>query len=307
METAMSRILHRDPRSSLPVAVAGQGPYIIDSTGKRYLDASGGAAVSCLGHSEKAVVEAIQAQLDRLPYAHSGFFTNESSEALAEFLVERAPGDLARVYFLSGGSEANETAFKLARQYFYERGETQRRWFISRHQSYHGNTLGALSVSGNPGRRAVYSPLLLPSHYISPCYAYRGQREDETAEEYGLRVADELEAKIKELGAETVIAFVAETVVGATLGAVPAVPGYFKRVREICDRHGILLILDEVMSGMGRTGSLFGCEQEGIAPDIVTCAKGLGGGYQAIGACLLSEEIYQTILTGSGEIGRAHV
>ncbi|HLS69625.1 MAG TPA: aspartate aminotransferase family protein [Kiloniellales bacterium] len=296
----MTRILHRDPRRSLPVAVAGQGPYVVDSTGKRYLDASGGAAVSCLGHSYKPVVEAIKAQLDRLPYAHTGFFTNEPSEALAEFLIERAPAGISRVYFLSGGSEANETALKLARQYFHEKGETQRRWFISRHQSYHGNTLGALSVGGNPGRRRVYEPLLQPVHFVSPCYAYRGQDEGETPETYGKRVAEELEAKIQELGPETVIAFIAETVVGATLGAVPAVPGYFKRVREICDRHGILLILDEVMSGMGRTGSLFACEQEGIAPDIVTCAKGLGGGYQAIGACLLSEEIYQTILSGSG-------
>src|SRR5690554_3697203 len=296
----MTRILHRDPKHPLPVAVAGQGPYVVDSSGKRYLDASGGAAVSCLGHSYKPVVEAIKAQLERLPYAHTNFFTNEPSEALAEFLVERAPEGISRVYFLSGGSEANETALKLARQYFHEKGETQRRWFISRHQSYHGNTLGALSVGGNPGRRKIYEPILLPANYISPCYAYRGQAEDETPEAYGLRVADELEAKIQELGPETVIAFIAETVVGATLGAVPAVPGYFKRIREICDRYGILLILDEVMSGMGRTGSLFACEQEAIAPDIVTCAKGLGAGYQPVGACLLSEEIYQTIVTGSG-------
>lgn len=296
----MTRILHRDPKGSLPVAVAGQGPYVIDSSGKRYLDASGGAAVSCLGHSYKPVVEAIKAQLDRLPYAHTGFFTNEPSEALAEHLIERAPEGLSRVYFLSGGSEANETALKLARQYFHERGESQRRWFISRHQSYHGNTLGALSAGGHPGRRRVYEPILLPANYISPCYAYRGQQEGETAEAYGLRVADELETKIQELGPETVIAFIAETVVGATLGAVEAVPGYFKRVKEICDRHGILLILDEVMSGMGRTGSLFACEQEGIAPDILTCAKGLGAGYQPIGACLLSERIYDTIVSGSG-------
>ena len=296
----MTRILHRDPKHSLPVAVAGHGPYVVDSAGKRYLDASGGAAVSCLGHSYKPVVEAIAAQLNRLPYAHTGFFTNEPSEALAEFLIERAPKGLSKVYFLSGGSEANETALKLARQYFHEKGEAQRRWVISRHQSYHGNTLGALSVGGNPGRRRVYEPILLPANYISPCYAYRGQADGESAEDYGLRVANELEAKIQELGPDTVIAFIAETVVGATLGAVPAVPGYFKRVKEICERHGILLILDEVMSGMGRTGSLFACEQEDITPDIVTCAKGLGAGYQPIGACLLSEEIYQTILGGSG-------
>jgi len=296
----MTRILHRDPKQTLPTAVAGDGPYLIDSEGKRYLDASGGAAVSCLGHSYKPVVEAIKAQLDVLPYAHTGFFTNEPSEALAEHLIARAPAGLEKVYFLSGGSEANETAMKLARQYFHEKGETQRRWFVSRRQSYHGNTLGALSVGGNPGRRAVYEPILLPAHYVSPCYAYRGRAENESEEAYGLRVADELEAMLRELGPETVIAFVAETVVGATLGAVPPVPGYFKRIREICDRHGILLILDEVMSGMGRTGTLYACEQDGVAPDLLTCAKGLGAGYQPIGACLLSGEIHDTIVGGSG-------
>lgn len=296
----MSAILHRQPKSVLPLAVAGDGPYVIDSEGRRYLDASGGAAVSCLGHSCRPVVEAIKEQLDRLAYAHTSFFTNEPSERLAEHLIERAPEGLEKVYFVSGGSEANETALKLARQYFWEKGETQRRHFIGRHQSYHGNTLGALAVAGNPGRRAIFDPILLATHHVGPCYAYRGKRAEESEEDYGRRVADELEAKIIELGAETVIAFIAETVVGATLGAVPAVPGYFRRVREICDRHGILLILDEVMSGMGRTGRLFACEDEGIAPDILTCAKGLGAGYQPIGACLLSGEIYDTIVGASG-------
>jgi len=296
----MSYILHRAPKSGLSTAVAGNGPYIIDSSGKRYLDASGGAAVSCLGHSHRGVIEAIKAQLDRLPYAHSGFFTNEPSEALAEHLVARAPAGLEKVYFVSGGSEANETALKLARQYFYEKGETQRSRFIARHQSYHGNTLGALAVGGNPGRREVYRPLLKETTHISPCHAYRYRRPEESEEAYGRRVADELEQALLELGPETVIGFIAETVVGATLGAVPPVAGYFKRIREICDRYGVLLILDEVMSGMGRTGTLYACEQDGIAPDILTCAKGLGAGYQPIGACLLSGEIYDTIIGGSG-------
>ncbi|WP_366555563.1 aspartate aminotransferase family protein [Aquibaculum sediminis] len=296
----MTRILHRDPKQTLPTAVAGSGPHIIDAEGKRYLDASGGAAVSCLGHSYKPVIEAIKAQLDRLPYAHTGFFTNEPSEQLAEHLIARAPEGLEKVYFLSGGSEANETALKLARQYFHEKGETQRRWFISRRQSYHGNTLGALSIGGNPGRRAVYEPILMPAHHIAPCYAYRERQDAESEEAYGLRVANELEAMLQQLGPDTVIGFVAETVVGATLGAVPAVPGYFKRVREICDQYGILLILDEVMSGMGRTGTLFACDQEGIAPDLLTCAKGLGAGYQPIGACLISGKIHDTIVGGSG-------
>ena len=296
----MSHILHRQFVHSYPVAVAGDGPYVIDAKGQRYLDASGGAAVSCLGHSHKSVVEAIKAQLDRLPYTHSGFFTNEPAEALAEHLVTRAPEGLEKVYFLSGGSEANETALKLARSYWVEKGEPQRVNFISRRQSYHGNTLATLSIGGNPGRRAVYEPLLMPSTQIAPCYPYREKRPEEQDLDYGLRAADELEAAIRRLGPETVIGFVAETVVGATAGALAPVPGYLKRIREICDRYGVLLILDEVMSGMGRTGHLFACAEDGISPDLLTCAKGLGAGYQPIGACLISGEIVETLAGGSG-------
>ena len=299
-DAKQSFVFHRHSKASYPVAVAGDGPYVIDSEGKRYLDASGGAAVSCLGHSRKDVVEAIKAQLDTLPYAHTSFFTNEPSEELARTLIEKAPGNLSKVYFLSGGSEANETALKVARQYVVEKGEPERRFFIARNQSYHGNTLGALAVGGNPGRRALFQPLLIDTTHIDPCYAYRNQREDESAEDYGRRAADELEAAVLRLGAENVIGFVAETVVGATLGAVPPAPGYFKRIREICDKYGILLLLDEVMCGMGRTGTLYACEQDGIAPDILTCAKGLGAGYQPIGACLVSDVIFDTIREGSG-------
>jgi len=295
-----SRILHRDPSRILPVAVGGDGPFVIDSTGRRYLDASGGAAVSCLGHSEGRVVSAIKAQLDRLPYAHTNFFTTSPAEELADFLVSRAPEGLEHVYFLSGGSEANETALKLARQYFWEKGETGRSRFIARQQSYHGNTLGALSAGGNAGRRAVYEPILLPVSHIPPCFDYRHRAEGETPEAYGLRAANELEAEILRLGPETVIAFIAETVGGATCGAITPAPGYFRRIREICDKYGVLLILDEVMCGMGRTGTLNACEQEGVAPDLLTCAKGLGAGYQPIGACLMSGEIYDTITGGSG-------
>ena len=300
MTANRTRILHREPRRDLPVAVGGDGPFVIDSTGKRYLDASGGAAVSCLGHSERRVIEAIKAQLDRIPYAHTGFFTNEPAEALADHLVSRAPKGLGHVYFVSGGSEANETAMKLARQYFFERGETGRKHFIARRQSYHGNTIAALSVGGNAGRRALYEPILLPASHIAPCYEYRHRRDDETAEEYGLRAAQELEAEILRLGPETVIAFIAETVGGATAGVLTPAPGYFARIREICDRYGVLLILDEVMCGMGRTGTLHACEQDGIAPDILTCAKGLGAGYQPIGATIMSEAIFETITGGSG-------
>jgi hypothetical protein len=297
----MTRILHRSTRQTYPTAVAGDGPYIIDQDGKRYLDASGGAAVSCLGHSRRDVVEAIQAQLDRLPYAHTAFFTNQPSEELAEQLTGHAPDGLAHIYFVSGGSEANETALKLARQAAVERGEGQRTQIVARHQSYHGNTLGALGASGNPGRRALYGPLLADNvHFIDACYAYRHQRAGERERDYALRAADQLEAKLQELGGENVLAFIAEPVVGATLGAVPAVDGYLKRIREICDRHGVTLILDEVMCGMGRTGTLYACRQDGVAPDLLTCAKGLGAGYQPVGAVLMSGGIYDAIAGGSG-------
>jgi len=296
----VSYIFHRHSKARYPVAVGGEGPYLIDSIGKRYIDASGGAAVSCLGHGHPAVVQAIKDQVDKIAYAHSAFFTTEASEALAEHLIKRAPAGLARVYFVSGGSEANETALKLARQFHLENGEPERSHFIARLQSYHGNTLGALSVGGNAGRRAPYQPLLSPASHIEPCYAYRHRRHDESEEAYGRRAADALEAEILRVGPQKVAAFIAEPVVGATLGAVPAVVGYFKRIREICDKYGVLLILDEVMCGMGRTGTLFACDQEGIAPDILTCAKGLGGGYQPIGAVLASARIYDTIAGGSG-------
>jgi hypothetical protein len=296
----VSYVFPRHSKASYPVAVGGEGPYLFDSEGKRYIDATGGAAVSCLGHGHPAVIQAIKDQVDKIAYAHSAFFTTEASETLAEYLIKRAPGDLARVYFVSGGSEANETALKLARQFHLENGEPDRYHFIARRQSYHGNTLGALSVGGNAARRAPYQPLLSPASHIDPCYAYRDQAHDESEEAYGRRVADALEAEILRVGPEKVAAFIAEPVVGATLGAVPSVTGYFKRIREICDNYGVLLILDEVMCGMGRTGSLYACEQDGIAPDILTCAKGLGGGYQPIGATLCSGRIYDTIAQGSG-------
>ena len=289
-----------------PVAAGGEGPYVVDSEGRRYLDASGGAAVSCLGHHHPVVIDAIKAQLDRLPYAHTSFFTTEVAETLADMLIEKAPRGLDRVYFVSGGSEAVEACLKLARQYHVERGELERRHFIARLQSYHGNTLGALAVGGNLWRRRQFGPLLIETHHISPCYAYRHRRDDESEEDYGRRAADELEAKIQELGPHTVAAFICEPVVGATAGAVPAVPGYLARIREICDRHGVLLILDEVMCGMGRTGTLYACEQDGVAPDLMAIAKGLGAGYQPIGAMLVTQDIFSTIEQGSGFFQHGH-
>ena len=303
----MSHVFPRHTKSALPTIAGGDGPYLIDTTGKRYLDACCGAAVSCLGHSATEVTDAVKAQLDRIPYAHTSFFTSEPAEQLADMLIAAAPEGIERVYFLSGGSEATEAAIKLARQYFTERGETSRRHVIARWQSYHGNTLGALSAGGNRWRRAQFEPLLVAAmHHIEPCHYWRWGEAGESPEQYGLRVANLLDEKIRELGPETVSAFIAEPVVGATMGAVAAVPGYFKRIREICDRHGVLLILDEVMCGMGRTGHLFACEADGIAPDILCIAKGLGAGIQPIGAMLCSDEIYRTIETGSGFFQHGH-
>jgi adenosylmethionine-8-amino-7-oxononanoate aminotransferase len=302
----MSHVFPRHCRADQPIAVGGEGCYLIDSTGKRYLDGSGGAAVSCLGHGDAEVTRAIKDQLDRLAFAHTGFFTSEPAEALADLLIEHAPGGLDRVYFVSGGSEATEAAIKLARQYFVETGQPQRGRLIARRQSYHGNTLGALSAGGNAWRRQQFAPLLLDVSHIAPCYAYRDRRPDESAEAYGHRVAQELEDEILRLGPETVMAFMAEPVVGATAGAVPAVPGYFRRIREICDRYGVLLILDEVMCGMGRTGHLFACEADGVAPDILCIAKGLGAGYQPIGAMLCTGTIYDAIRDGTGFFQHGH-
>ncbi|MGE4451447.1 aspartate aminotransferase family protein [Castellaniella sp.] len=302
----MTHVFHRNPQHTLKRAVRGQGISLFDQDGREYLDASGGAAVSCLGHGHPDVIAAIKAQLDQVAYAHSSFFTTQACEDLADLLAEEAPGDLDHVYFVSGGSEAIEASLKLARQYFVERGETERSQFIARRQSYHGNTLGALAIGGNAWRRQPFLPLLAPAHHVSPCYAYRDQRPGETEEQYAARLADELERKILEIGAGRVAAFVAETVVGATAGALPPVRTYLRRIREVCDRHGVLLILDEVMSGMGRTGHLYACAEDGVAPDILAIAKGLGAGYQPIGAMLASRRVYDTIVNGSGFFQHGH-
>ena len=299
-------LLHRQIHHDYPVATGGEGVYLFDAYGKRYIDACGGAAVSCLGHQHPEVRDALHTQIDRLAYAHTSFFTSQAAEELGDELLRDAPRNMSHAYLVSGGSEAVEAALKMARQYFLEKGEPQRKYFIGRRQSYHGNTLGALAVGGNTWRRAQFSPILMDSHFIDPCYEYRYRNPEETAQAYGERAAGELEKKILELGAQNVIAFVAETIVGATLGAVPPVPGYFKRIREICDRYGILLILDEVMCGMGRTGSMHACEQEGIAPDLMTVAKGLGGGYAPIGAVFVGKQIFDAFSRGSGMFQHGH-
>jgi adenosylmethionine-8-amino-7-oxononanoate aminotransferase len=303
----MSKIFPRHTKSNLATAIAGDGPYIIDHEDKRYLDACGGAAVSCLGHSNEAVREAVKTQLDKIAWAHTSFFTSEPAEELAEMLIALAPPSIDRVYFVSGGSEAIEAAIKLSRQYYLEKGQPERRYVIARWQSYHGNTLGALAAGGNRWRRKQFDPLLSDAmHHIDPCHYWRWARDGESEAAYGLRIANQLEEKILELGPESVAAFMAEPVVGATMGAVPAVEGYFKRIREICDKYGVLLILDEVMCGMGRTGTMFASEQDDVLPDIACIAKGLGAGIQPIGAMLCSADIYQTIEQGSGFFQHGH-
>ena len=301
-----THVFHRQLTEAMPRAVGGEGAYLIDDKGKRYLDASGGAAVSCLGHGDPDVIAAIKAQVEKLAFAHTGFFTSEPAEQLADFLAEAAPGNLSMAYFVSGGSEAVEAALKMARQYHLERGDASRTRFIARRQSYHGNTVGALSVGGNVWRREPYKEMLIEVSHIAPCYAYRDRRDDESEEEYGLRVANELEAEILRLGPENVAAFIAETVGGATAGVIPPVAGYFRRIREICNEYGVLLILDEVMSGMGRTGTLFACEQDGVVPDIACIAKGLGAGYQPIGATMVTDRVYDTFAGGSGMFLHGH-
>ena len=304
----MSAVLHRDLRHAPRRAVRGEGLYIIDDAGRRYLDASGGAAVSCLGHSHPAVVAAVQDQVALLAFSHSGFFTSEPAEALAEHLIARAPPGFGagRVAFVGSGSEAMEVALKLTRQYFVEIGQASRTRFIARRMSYHGNTLGALAVGGHMQRRKLYAPLLMEVSHISPVYPYRDQRDGETLEQYGQRIATELETEIIRLGPDTVAAFVAEPVSGATLGCVPPPPGYFATIRAICDRYGVLFIADEVMCGMGRTGTLFALEAQGVTPDIITVAKGLGAGYQPIAAMLASERVVGAVASGSGMLANGH-
>lgn len=302
----MTHIIHRSLRHTPPVAVSAQGMLVRDSEGNSYIDASGGAAVSSLGHGHPDVLAAMHRQIDTIAYAHTGFFTTSVAEELADRLAARAPAGLDQVYLVSGGSEAMETALKLARQYCVERGQPERAVFIARRQSYHGNTLGALAVGGNEWRRKPFAPLLMEVARVSPCYEYRDRAVDETRDAYTARLLAELEAKIIEVGPDKVIGFCAETVVGATGGAIPPTPGYLRGVRNLCDRYGILLILDEVMCGMGRTGTMYSFEQDGVVPDIVAIAKGLGAGYQPIGAVLARGALVEQLRKGSGAFLHGH-
>ena len=301
-----THVFHRSLLTTPPVAVRGQGLWLEDAAGQRYIDASGGAAVSCLGHGHPDVLAAMHRQIDQLAYAHTSFFTTEVAEQLADQLVRTAPAGMSHAYFVSGGSEAVEAALKMARQYYLEIGQPERSHFIARRQSYHGNTLGALAVGGNEWRRRQFAPLLIDVTHVSPCYPYRDLQPGETPEAYGQRLARELDEAIQRVGPAKVLAFIAETVGGATAGVLVPVPGYLKAVREVCDRHGVRLILDEVMCGMGRTGTLHACEQDGVVPDLMTIAKGLGGGYQPIGAVLAQQKIVDAMSSGSGFFQHGH-
>ena len=293
----MTAVFYRDLGADYPLAVAAQGMHIVDADGRRYLDMSGGAAVSPVGHGNPRVIAAIREQVGRLAFAHTAFFTNEPQESLAAMIASRFAEPGARVYFVSGGSEANETAMKLVWQYWHAAGRSQKTIVISRDCSYHGNTLGALSVSGN-SRRRVFDPVLHDWPRIPPCYAYRYQGRNETEAAYGQRAADELEQAIVAAGPSVVAAFIAEPVVGASLGAVPAVDGYLRRVREICDRYEVLFVADEIMCGSGRTGTYFAHELDGVVPDIVTLAKGIGGGYQPLGAAVVRRKVVEALTEG---------
>ena len=286
-----THVFHRTPERPA-IATRARGIEITDAEGKTYIDSSGGAAVSCIGHGDPRVVEAIAKQAATVEYAHTGAFTSEPAEALAERLCQSTTLPLDKVFIVGSGSEAVETAVKMARGYHLARGDEGRHRVIARRQSYHGNTLGALARGGHVARRTPFLPMMSEALLVDPCFAYRHALPGETPEAYGLRAADSLEAEILRLGPDTVSAFLAETVVGATTGAVPPVPGYFRRIREICDRYGILMISDEVMCGVNRCGPFFAIEEDGAAPDIVTLGKGMGGGYQPIAAAMCTAAVH---------------
>ncbi|PLB44578.1 aminotransferase, class III [Aspergillus steynii IBT 23096] len=301
--TPQSAVLHRDTRFIPKKAIGGKGSYIFLEDGTKFLDSTGGAAVSCLGHGHEKVSQAVTNQIKQLSYCHSAFFGTNVSEELARFLTDSTAGKLSKLYVVSSGSEAVEAALKLARQYYLElpTPQPQRTRFIARSPSYHGITLGALAAGRHVLRREPFEPLLAQNtSHVSPCYAYRGKKDGESDADYVSRLAAELDAEFQRVGPQNVCAFIAEPVVGAALGAVPPVPGYFEAMKSICEKHGALLILDEVMSGMGRTGTLHAWESEAVVPDLQTIGKGLGGGYVPVSGVLIGEKIVQALDRGSG-------
>lgn len=294
-------LLHRSLHHQPDNVIHASGIHLTLSSNRTIIDACGGAAVACIGHNNEEVLAAATQQMRNVSYVHTGAYTTTAAESLASIILDGNPHGLEKAFFVGSGSEAMDAAMKLARQYFFETARPERRNFVARKQGYHGTTIGAMSLSSNLPRKVPYEPLLLTNvSHVSPAYAYQYQRPHESEEQYVHRLAAELDAEFQRLGPSTVIAFVAEPIVGATSGCVPAPTGYFQSVRQICDRYGILLILDEVMCGMGRSGSYFAFEQEGVVPDIVTIGKGLGGGYAPIAGVLVSGKVVRGLRQGTG-------
>lgn len=301
----MTQVFHRKLNGKLPMAASGDGAWLIDTEGRRYLDGSSGTGISCLGHSNTAVRAAMHRQIDALAFAHTTFLTNEPMERLAANLAPGLPD--GAVWFTTSGAEAVEAALKMTRQYFLEIGQPQREWIIGREDGYLGASLGALSAGGNRARRANFAPLLCGHMaHIERCFPKRDQLPDESEEAYGRRTADALEREIERIGPNRVAAFAIETVIGSSLGAVVPPRGYLARIREICDRHGVLLLLDEVMCGMGRTGTRHAFEQEGVKPDMVMLGKGLAAGYAPLGATLVAGHVREALARGSGAFRHGH-
>jgi adenosylmethionine-8-amino-7-oxononanoate aminotransferase len=300
--TDKAGLFPRNFRKTFPIAARGEGCWIIASDGKRFLDASGQAAVTGIGHGVAEIGRAMAEQSGQIAFAHTSQFHSAPAEKLAARLLQLAPTnfrDGGRVYFTSGGSEASETAIKLVRQYFLEQGQPARFRVISRRQSYHGSTLGAMSLSGNVSRRAPYQPLLPEWGHIAPCFCYHCPYE-KTFPECHLACADDLDHHLSAGDASTGAAFIFEPVVGATLGAAVPPEGYAARIAEICRKHGILLIADEVMTGMGRTGKPFAVEHWSLEPDIILTGKGIASGYAPLGAVLVSRRVVEVFERGSG-------
>ena len=295
----MTSVFYRAPKASYPIAASATGTRIIDRDGNEWLDMSGGAAVSAVGHGHPTVLAAIQDQLAKIPFAHTAFFSNAPQEELAERISARFSELDSKVYFSSGGSEANETAAKMAWQYWQAKGQPNKKIIISREYSYHGNTLGALSLSGNPARRRQSAAPLLDWPRVSPCYAYRFQGPQESEAQYTARLIKELSATIANTGPDTIAAFICEPVVGASLGVVPPTAQYLAAVRQLCDDNDILLICDEVMCGSGRTGTWFAHAQDAIVPDLVTVGKGIAGGYVPLAATIIRKHL-SDVLSESG-------
>ncbi len=298
-------VFYRNPTKYYPEADYGQGIYIIDTQGKRYIDGCSGAVVVSIGHGSEKVKKAMLDQADRVAFTHGSQFTTRAAMDLAARLVDMAPDGLKWVYFLSGGSEAIETAVKMARQYQVDRGVPSKYKVISRWSSYHGNTLGALALSGHTGRRKYYQPLIQHTPHIVPAYCYRcplGRKPESCS----LECAEELEKAILYEGPDSVSAFIAEPVVGATAGALVPKDGYFQRIREICDQYDVLLIVDEVMTGVGRTGRNFGVDHWSITPDLLVCAKGLASGYSPLFCTMASEPVHKAIREGNGNFVHGH-